>query len=323
MKKNIGILAGGYSSESEISLKSAAVVKKFLNPEKYNSFIINISKETWSTEFENKKIQINKNDFSLELNNQKIKFDVVFNAIHGSPGENGLLPSYFEMLKIPYTGPSTLSASLTFNKLFCNTFLKQTGITCATSVIVKKGEAFVAEEIILKTKLPCFVKPNNGGSSFGVTKVKKAEELEFAINKALEHDTEAIIESFLEGTEVTCGVYRFKEKTVALPITEIVSKNEFFDYAAKYQGDSEEITPARISDELTKEIQEITIKAFNVLALKSFARIDFIIVQNKPYLIEVNTVPGLSEQSIVPQQVKAAGINLSAFFEMMIEEELS
>jgi D-alanine-D-alanine ligase len=227
------------------------------------------------------------------------------------------------MLKIPYTGPSPLAASLTFNKWFCNTFLKQTGITCATSVIVKKGKTFVTEEILLKTKLPCFVKPNNGGSSFGVTKVKKPEELEAAINKALEHDTEAIIESFLEGIEVTCGVYKFNGKTIALPITEIISKNEFFDYAAKYQGDSEEITPARIPDELTKEIQEITINAFDILNLKSFARIDFIIVQNKPYLIEVNTVPGLSEQSIVPQQVKAVGLNLSAFFEMIIEDQLS
>ncbi|CAG0981120.1 D-alanine-D-alanine ligase [Flavobacteriales bacterium] len=322
MKKNIAIVAGGFSSESEISLKSAAVVKKYLNPGLYNCYIINITENHWIAEVDNQKINIDKNDFSVTINKFKITFDAVFNAIHGSPGENGLLPSYFEMLQIPYTGPSPLAAALTFNKWFCNTFLKQAEILCAASVIVKKGEAYKTEKILSKTGLPCFVKPNNGGSSFGVTKVKKAEELEAAIHKALEHDCEAIVESFLEGKEVTCGVYKYQGKTIALPITEIISNNEFFDYAAKYKGESAEITPANIPTRLYSEIQNITVNAFNLLGLKSFARIDFILVNNKPFLLEVNTVPGLSEQSIVPQQVKASGMELSTFFGQLLEAEL-
>lgn len=322
MKKNIAIVAGGFSSESEISLKSAAVVKKYLNPDLYNCYIINITENHWIAEVDNQKINIDKNDFSMTISKHKITFDAVFNAIHGSPGENGLLPSYFEMLRIPYTGPSPLAAALTFNKWFCNTFLQQAGIHCALSVIVKKGEAYKTENVLSKTGLPCFVKPNNGGSSFGVTKVKKTEELEAAIHKALEHDCETIIESFLEGKEVTCGVYKYKGKTMALPITEIISNNEFFDYAAKYKGESAEITPANISNRLSDEVQKITTNAFDVLGLKSFARIDFIIVNEKPILLEVNTVPGLSEQSIVPQQVKASGMELSVFFDLLVKEEL-
>jgi D-alanine-D-alanine ligase len=318
--KKIAIISGGYSSEAEISVKSANVVKKFLDSSIYTAFVVKISETNWSVLIDGNEVAIDKNDFSYIQNGTKHFFDGVFNAIHGSPGENGLMPSYFEMLNLPYTGPKPLQASITFNKWACNTFLQQAKINCAKSFIARKGINYNYAEIIKNVGLPCFVKPNNGGSSFGVTKVKQTAELESAIEKALEHDNEALIESFLAGREVTCGVYKYKGEILALPITEILSKNEFFDYNAKYKGDSEEITPAQIKPEITNEIQKIVVDVFAFLGLTSFARIDFIIVNDKPVMLEVNTVPGLSEQSIIPQQVRAAGMDLTQFFGMMMEE---
>ncbi len=318
--KKIAIISGGYSSEAEISVKSANVVKKFLDSSIYTAFVVKISETNWSVLIDGNEVAIDKNDFSYIQNGTKHFFDGVFNAIHGSPGENGLMPSYFEMLNLPYTGPKPLQASITFNKWACNTFLQQAKINCAKSFIARKGINYNYAEIIKNVGLPCFVKPNNGGSSFGVTKVKQTAELESAIEKALEHDNEALIESFLAGIEVTCGVYKYKGEILALPITEILSKNEFFDYNAKYKGDSEEITPAQIKPEITNEIQKIVVDVFAFLGLTSFARIDFIIVNDKPVMLEVNTVPGLSEQSIIPQQVRAAGMDLTQFFGMMMEE---
>lgn len=320
--KRIAILAGGYSSESEISELSAEVVKKHLSSETYHCQLVYVYADKWETEMEGKRIPINRHDFSYTLAGQTYTFDAAFNAIHGAPGENGSLPAYLEMLGIPYTGPKPLQAALTFNKWFCNTFLLSAGIPCAASFLIRKGQIIDTASVLKTTGLPCFVKPNNGGSSFGVTKVKEESALKPAIDLAMQHDHEVIIESFLQGREVTCGVYALKGQVKALPITEIVSKNEFFDYNAKYKGDSEEITPAPLDEALTKQIQETTVRVFSLLGLSSFARIDYIIVEGKPFLLEVNTVPGLSEASIVPQQVRAAGMELRSFFTSLLEEVL-
>jgi len=320
MKKNIAIVMGGDSSESVISFKSAGVVHKYLDKEKYNAYKVLINKQKWAVMEEDNEFPIDKNDFSSIINGQKIKFDAVFNAIHGTPGEDGKLQGYFELLDIPCSSSGVLGSSLTFSKGTCNAVIKAWGLAnTAKSVVIRKGETVNDAEIISTLGLPCFIKPNNGGSSFGASKVKSAEELKPALDNAFEHDPEAIVEEFLPGTEVTCGVFRHAEKTTVLPITEIVPKKEFFDFEAKYKGFSEEITPARISKELTDEVQRITGTVFEKLGLKGMARIDFIIKENVPYLVEVNTTPGLSEESIVPQQARVVGISLTELFGMMIE----
>ncbi len=323
MKKNIAIIMGGDSSESVISLKSAAVVQKYLDKEKYAPYQVLITKQKWAVVEGENEFSIDKNDFSSTINGQKIKFDAVFNAIHGTPGEDGKLQGYFELLGIPYSSSGVLGSALTFSKGTSNAVIKAWGLAnTAKSVVVRKGESVDEAAVISALGLPCFVKPNNGGSSFGASKVKEAAQLKSALAKAFEHDPEAIVEEFLPGTEVTCGVFRYAEKTTVLPITEIVPKNEFFDFEAKYKGASEEVTPARISRELTDEIQRITGTVFDKLGLKGMSRIDFIIKENVPYLVEVNTTPGLSEQSIVPQQARSVGISLTDLFGMMIEESL-
>ncbi len=315
---------GGDSSESVISVKSASVVQKYLDKEKYTAYKVLITKQKWAVMEDEKEFPIDKNDFSTIINEQKIKFDSVFNAIHGTPGEDGKLQGYFELLGIPYSSSGVLGSALTFSKGTCNAVIKAWGLAnTAKSVVVRKGENVNEQDIIAKLGLPCFVKPNNGGSSFGASKVKTADQLKPALDKAFEHDPEAIVEEFLPGTEVTCGVFRHAEKVNVLPITEIVPKNEFFDFEAKYKGFSEEITPARISKELTEEIQRITENVFEKLGLKGMSRIDFIIKENVPYLVEVNTTPGLTEESLVPQQAKEVGISLTDLFGMMIESSFN
>ena len=321
MKKNIAIVMGGDSSESVVSLKSAGVVQKYLDKEKYNAFKVLISKQKWAVVEGENEFAIDKNDFSTNINGQKIKFDAVFNAIHGTPGEDGKLQGYFELLGIPYSSSGVLGSALTFSKGTCNAVIKAWGLAnTAKSIVIRKGEVVNEQEIIAKLGLPCFIKPNNGGSSFGASKVKSEDQLKPSLEKAFEHDPEAIVEEFLPGTEVTCGVFRHSGKVTVLPITEIVPKNEFFDFEAKYKGFSEEITPARISKELTDEVQHITGSVFEKLGLKGMARIDFIIKNDVPYLVEVNTTPGLSEESIVPQQARVAGISLEDLFGMMVEQ---
>ena len=315
---------GGDSSESVISLKSADVVQKYLDKEKYNAYKVLVNKTKWAVVEGDNEFPIDKNDFSATLNGQKIKFDAVFNAIHGTPGEDGKLQGYFDLIGVPYSSSGVLASALTFSKGTCNAVIKVWGLAnTAKSVVVRKGEKVNEQQLISKLGLPCFVKPNNGGSSFGASKVKEAAQLIPALAKAFEHDPEAIVEEFLPGTEVTCGVFRANGKVTVLPITEIVPKNEFFDFEAKYKGASEEITPARISKELTEEIQRITGTVFEKLGLKGMSRIDFIIKDNVPYLVEVNTTPGLSEQSIVPQQARSVGISLTELFGMMVEESLA
>ena len=322
--KNIAIIMGGYSSEYKISLTSGNVVFNNLDKTKFIGFRIHIFKEKWvyvdQNEFE---FFIDKNDFSVTVNGKKIIFDCVFNAIHGTPGEDGLMQAYFELIGMKQTSCDYYQASLTFNKRDLLSVLKPYGIKSATSYYLNKGEPILEDEIILKVGLPCFVKPNKSGSSFGITKVKTKNELDYAIVNAYKEDDEIIIESFLDGTEVSVGVINYKGKTTVLPITEIVSENDFFDYEAKYLGKSQEITPARISDEMTLKIGESAKKAYDILKMKGFSRSEFIIVNNEPFMLEMNTIPGLTTESLIPQQAKCAGISLQDLFTNAIELALN
>ena len=322
--KHIAIIMGGYSSEYEISIKSGRVVCDFLDTNKYIGFPVFIEKTKWFYKDKNQKeYQIDKNDFSLTIEGKKITFDCVFNAIHGSPGEDGLMQAYFELIQIPQTSCDYYQAALTFNKRDLLSVLKPYGIKTAVSFYLNKGEHIDCEAIVKKVGLPCFVKPNKSGSSFGISKVKTADELPIAIEIAYKEDHEIIIESFLDGTEVSVGVINFQGKITVLPITEIVSENDFFDYEAKYLGKSQEITPARISIEMTEKVSEIAKKVYQVLQMKGFSRSEYIIVNDEAFLLEVNTIPGLTTQSLIPQQAKEAGISLTELFSNAIELALN
>ena len=323
MKKNIAIIMGGYSSEYEISLKSGQVVYESLNKSKYDVYRIHIFKNKWV--FVNdleKEFPIDKNDFSILINDDKINFDCVFNAIHGSPGEDGFMQGYFELLNIPHTSCNMYQAALTFNKRDCLSALKPYGIKTAASYFVNLGDAIDEDAIVKKVGLPCFVKANRAGSSFGITKVYKKEELQNALDVAFKEDDEVIIESYLDGVEVSVGVITYKGEIKVLPITEIVSENDFFDYKAKYLGQSQEITPARIDEHQAVKVRYLAKKVYEVLRLKGFSRSEYIFKDGEPHLLEVNTVPGLTEASILPQQAAEAGISMSDLFENAIEEAL-
>ena len=323
MKTNIAIIMGGYSSEYKISLQSGQLVYDTLDKSKYNAYRIHIFKEKWV--FINaidEEFPINKNDFSILINNKKIVFDCVFNAIHGSPGEDGLMQAYFELLHIPHTSCDMYQAALTYNKRDCLSVLKAYDVKTAESYYVNLGDTIDEDQIVNKVGLPCFVKANRAGSSFGISKVYKKEDLQQALNLAFKEDNEVIIESFLDGIEVSVGVFEYKGETIVLPLTEIVSDNDFFDYEAKYLGKSQEITPARISDDLAEKVRILAKKVYSVLKLKGFSRSEFIFKDGEPHLLEVNTVPGLTSASILPQQAAKYGISLNDLFENAIESAL-
>ncbi|WP_431127996.1 D-alanine--D-alanine ligase [Flagellimonas flava] len=323
MKKNIAIIMGGYSSEYEISIKSGKVVQKFLDSSKYNAFPIKITQESWVyVDGNNTEFPVDKSDFTISPHGDKIHFDCVFNAIHGTPGEDGLLQAYFELLNIPHTSCNHYQAALTFNKRDLLSALKPYGVPCATSYFLNEGDTVDTAQIVKKVGLPCFVKANRAGSSYGISKVYKQEEIKSAIDKAFKEDSEIIIESFLEGTEVSVGVITYKGKVSVLPITEIVSENDFFDYEAKYLGKSQEITPARISEIQQKKVTYLAEFIYKTLGLKGYTRSEFIFIGDEPYLLEVNTTPGLTEESILPQQANTAGISLEQLFSSAIEEAL-
>ena len=323
MKKNIAIIMGGYSSEYEISLKSGNVIFETLDKEKYNAFRVHIFKNKWCYVDNNgEEYSIDKNDFSVTVNSEKIKFDCVFNAIHGAPGEDGYMQAYFELLGIPITGCNMYQAALTFNKRDLISTLQPYGIKTATNYFINYGDLIDEEHIVNKVGLPCFVKANKAGSSFGVTKVYQQEDLKNAIDLAFKEDDEIIIEAFLEGTEVSVGVISFENQTTVLPITEIVSENDFFDYQAKYEGKSQEITPARISATQQENVTATSKKIYEVLKMKGFSRSEFIFKNDQPYFLEMNTVPGLTKESILPQQANEAGISLNDLFSNAIEEAL-
>ena len=318
--KNIAIIMGGYSSEFEISLKSGNVVYQFLDKTKFNGFRIHILKEKWVyVDDLNQEFPIDKNDFSVTVNGEKIRFDAVFNAIHGTPGEDGLMQAYFNLIQMPQSSCDYYQAALTFNKRDMLSVLKPYGIKCATSFYLNKGEEIDTVAIIAKVGLPCFVKPNKSGSSFGISKVKTEAELPTAIEVAYKEDNEIIIESFLDGTEVSVGVINYKGKITVLPITEIVSDNDFFDYEAKYLGKSQEITPARISDEVAEKVNAVARRCYEILDMRGFSRSEFILVNDEPFMLEMNTIPGLTAESLIPQQAKVAGISLEDLFTNAIE----
>ncbi len=315
---------GGYSSEVNISLKSGSVVYKHLNKEKYNTFRVHILKEKWvALDKNNQEYIIDKNDFSFILNGKKINFDCVFNSIHGAPGENGQLLAYFNLLNLKHTSAPFYQMALTFNKRDTLSVVKAYGIKTATSIFLNKGDKIDENSIIEKVGLPCFIKPNNAGSSYGISKVYDKEAILPAIEKAYAEDSEILIESFLDGKEVSVGVIQYKGKTKVLPITEIVSENDFFDYEAKYEGKSQEITPARISPEEKENVEKVAKKVYEILNMSGFSRAEYIFVNNEPYFLEINTVPGLTEESILPQQAQVAGISLEKLFDNAIQEALN
>ena len=323
MKKIVAIIMGGYSSEYKISLNSGNVVHTYLDKNEFESYRIHIFKDKWVYVDENdKEFPVNKDDFSIRTNGKTITFDCVFNAIHGTPGEDGLMQAYFELLNIPQTSCDYYQAALTFSKRDLLSVLKPYGIKSAPSYYLNMGDSIDLDAIVERVGLPCFVKANKAGSSFGISKVYKKEDLQSAIELAYKEDNEIIIEAFLEGTEVSVGVIKFKGETKVLPITEIVTENDFFDYEAKYEGKSQEITPARITPEQEKKVSEMAKHAYEVLKMKGFSRSEFIFVNNEPYMLEMNTTPGLTTESILPQQAKIAGISLAELFGNAIKEVL-
>jgi D-alanine-D-alanine ligase len=318
--KTIAIAAGGDSSEFKISVKSAEEVCKILSA-RYKVYLIVIKGTNWYWEDKKGRYHnIDKNDFSLTYDDNQIKFDGVFIAIHGTPGENGLLQGYFDMIGIPYTSCSAFCSALTFNKQACKLFLKEYGITMAKAVLIRKANKIDINDIINQVGLPCFVKPNDSGSSFGVTKVKKKEGLLPAVEVAFKESDQVLIEAFMNGREIACGVVKTKTKTIVLPLVEIISKNEFFDYEAKYiPGNSEEVTPADTPAALTKEIQRISLLIYELLGCKGIVRVDFIVIGEEPWFIEINTIPGMTKESLVPKEAAAAGISLEELYSMAVE----
>lgn len=315
---------GGYSSEYEISLKSGEVVYQHLDRNLYEPYRIHIFKEKWAVVLDDQsEYLIDKNDFSAEIDGQKITFDVVFNAIHGTPGEDGLMTAYFDLINQIHTSCSYYQSAITFNKRDLLSVVKPYGIKTAISYYLNKGDVIDAASIIKRVGLPCFVKPNRSGSSFGISKVKNTEELIPAIEKAYREDEEIIIESFLKGTEVSVGVITYDSEVKILPITEIVSENDFFDYEAKYEGKSQEITPARISEEEKALVEDVAKRIYTILGMTGYSRSEFILVDGIPFFLEMNTIPGLTGESILPQQAKAAGISLADLFGHAVEMGLN
>lgn len=322
-KLNIAILAGGNSSEANISLKSAAQIAGWLNPDKYNAYTIFIKGTTWLLKHpELGEINVSKDDFSVLINGNKLKFDCALIAIHGTPGENGLLQGYLDMMNIPYTTGGVMNSSVTFNKYYCKELVKDTGVNLAKGLLLHRGNKFNTKEIIDYLGLPIFVKPNESGSSYGVSKVKFADDLIPAIENAFKEDKTIILEEFIAGREFSSGVFKSKEKEILMPVTEIISMNEFFDYEAKYQNKSKEVTPAEISDNLMKKMQNLSSEIYDRLDCHGIVRVDYIVDNDKVYFLEINTVPGMSEASIIPQQVRAMGGNMRDMFTFVIEDAM-
>lgn len=323
-KKNIAVVMGGYSDEYKVSLKSGQLIFDSLDREIYNVYKVVVLKDEWYFLDENEhKKPINKADFSANLGNgESLKFDACFNIIHGSPGENGILQAYWDAVGQKYTGCGFYQSALTFNKKDTLAVLSKYGIPSAKSIYLRKGEEISDDKIVEELGLPVFVKPNQSGSSLGISKVKEKAELQMAIEMAYKEDDEILIEMALNGTEVSVGVLDYKGEVIVLGITEIVPDKEFFDYEAKYEGASQEITPARIDEETTKKVEETAIKAYKSLGMSGFSRSEFIIVDEIPYLLEMNTNPGFSPASILPQQAKIYGISIKDLCGNEVEKAL-
>jgi D-alanine-D-alanine ligase len=314
MRKVIAVVMGGFSSERVISLKSGQQVFQNIDTAHFEPFLVDISTEGWHVLVDGEKIQVDKTDFSFMLYSEKKKFEAVFMAIHGEPGENGILQGYFELMGVPYTTAPALQMALTFEKAWCNKVLASYGVQVPPSYIFRKNDKYNLDEIAAKFGFPLFVKPSQAGSSFGVSKVKSMADFQKAIDHAFEFADLTIVERAIVGREVTCGVVDFWGEAIALPLTEIISHNEFFDFQAKYEGASDEVTPAQMDEKLVKRVQAAAVEAYTILGMRGMTRIDFIVENETPYLIELNTVPGMSEASIVPQQARAAGYDLKDFY---------
>ena len=327
MKKNIALVTGGFSGEAVISYKSAATIDNNLDRERFNVYKIDINPKGWFYESpDGAKAEIDKNDFSLPLDGQRIRFDAVFIGMHGTPGEDGKLQGYFDTLKIPYTSCDAATSALTFNKRFTVAVAAFSGISVANSVVLIKNAFQSPDEVAGKLKFPVFVKPNNGGSSIGMSKVNKmSDEFGSAIEKAFREDDQVLIEEFIEGREFTVGVFKTKGNIIVLPITEVISKKEFFDYEAKYGGASSEVTPAEIDEGVAHKIRDAAKKIYQAFNCRGVVRIDFIYNEQvkQPYMLEINSIPGQSEASIVPQQVQVMGWSLKEFYTQLVEEALN
>ena len=320
--KNVGLFCGGLSSEFEISIKSADTIKAHF-PKQFSVYKIIVQTTGWEVELADKsKVSFDLNQFSFQENGQEIKIDLGLVYIHGNPGENGKIQALLDMKNIPYINSGVLASSLSFDKWYCNQFLKSFDIPVAKSLFLNSINQFSNEQIVETLGLPVFVKPSDSGSSYGISKVKEITELTPALETAFKEGKTVVIESFLDGAEVTCGVYRTKNGLHALPLTEICSENEFFDYEAKYNGKSQEITPARVSDEIKEKVQAQAKNVYQLLQLKSIARIDFMVVNGIPHVIEVNTTPGFSPASIVPQMIQADNDTIQNFWTKILEIEL-
>ena len=325
LKRNIAIICGGDSSEHDVSLRSAQGLYSFFDKERYNVYIVDVKKLDWHVNLDNGDIvPIDKNDFSFLHNGKAVVFDYAYITIHGTPGENGILQGYFDLLHIPYSTSGVLVEAMTFNKFVLNQYLKGFGVRVAESILVRRGqENQLDEQEIVKTiGMPCFVKPSNDGSSFGVSKVKNPDQLAPALRVAMMESDEVMIESFLEGTEITVGCYKTKDKEVVFPVTEVVTKNEFFDYDAKYNGQVEEITPARIPQEQAERAQKLTSAIYDILHCNGIIRIDYIISPKGDIsMLEINTTPGMTVTSFIPQQVRAAGLEMKDVLSDIVENQ--
>lgn len=320
----IAIFTGGDSSEYVISMKSAEQVLSWLEAAGHSCYLVEVKKDIWTVQHGKKRIPLDKNSFSFLNKEEKITFDFVWNTIHGTPGEDGKLQGYFDIMGIPYSCSNHLSSALTFDKYTCKSFLKQHNILTPEASLVRKNMDTDLEALAALIGFPCFVKPNNGGSSFGIAKVSRPEELQPALDIALQEDDEAIVERYIKGREVTCGLMKGREGFTLFPITEIISQNEFFDYEAKYtEGKAEEITPARISDNVAKKCQEMAMNIYELSSCAGIIRVDFIIKGNQVYFLELNSIPGMSRESIIPKQVQSMGLKMETVMQQVIEEALA
>lgn len=322
MKRKIAIVAGGDSSELPVSLRSAQGIYSFLDKEKYDLYIVEIEGLRWEVNLpDGEKAPVDRNDFSFTRQGEKIKFDYAYVTIHGTPGENGLLQGYLDLMRIPYSCCDVLPAALTFDKFTCNHYLKGFGVRIADSLLLRAGQGISNEEVVEKIGLPCFIKPNAGGSSFGVTKVKTEADIQPAIEKARRESPEVMIEQLMTGTEISCGVYKTRREAVVLPITEVVPADEFFDYDAKYNGRVQEITPARLPQDVTLRVQQLNSLIYDLLRARGIIRVDYIVSpEGAINLLEINTTPGMTATSFIPQQVRAAGLDMGKVLEEIIED---
>ena len=329
LKRNIAIVCGGDSSEHDVSLRSAQGLYSFFDKERYNVYIVDIKGQDWHVELsDGTTAKIDRNDFSFVENGKAVLFDYAYITIHGTPGENGILQGYFELVHIPYSTSGVLVEAMTFDKFVLNQYLRGYGVSVAESLLIRRGyEHLVSdEEILSRVGMPCFVKPANDGSSFGVSKVKNIDQMAPALRKAMMESDEVMVEAFLDGVEITVGCYKTHEKSVVFPVTEVVTHNEFFDYDAKYNGQVEEITPARIPEETARRAKEITSAIYDILHCNGIIRIDYIITKNKDggdkiNMLEINTTPGMTPTSFIPQQVKAAGLDIKDVLTDIVENQ--